>query len=151
MPLGLIRASQPIPTGTDVALLARLRAQSYALVTQATLTSIAWTVTDTVLGTLLGNGTFTISQVIFDTLVKSDPSWSRDGPPIFAPENAYGFPGSVVGTDQQWGYNFRGIIPGSVVPLTSAGNDLQADVTFTFVGGEVLKQPFGWTALKVYA
>lgn len=136
-----------IPDGSGVALLARIVGQLGTPITQASLSSITWAVTDLTAGVQLGTGTFTISSVVFNSLV-TDPRWQIDTP--FRP-----------GADGKSGYNFLAVLPASLFPVqTPAPPDLlgglpsprirQADVTFTPVTGEQFKLCLQWQQLQAW-
>lgn len=95
--------------------LARVRGWTGALVTQATLSSIAYKVVDLdAAATVTASGTLTISAVIFDT-AQTDGSWPFSD-----------------------GYNFRWLIPASAFP--TGGHRYAVEFTFTPVAPE--NQPF---------
>lgn len=144
MPLGLITA-QAVPGNAGVILMARLIGQFWALVTQASLASIAYQVTDlTVPGTYttivsLGNGTIPVSTSIFDSLQQQDQTWTKDSAANPAPPPPQG--------DGRYGYNFRFVLPPSSVP---GGKRLQVDVVFTPVAGQPFRVQFQFTTLPTY-
>lgn len=125
-----------VPGACDVALMGRARSQSTGqLVTQATVSSIAWTLTDTTaIGgpTLLASGTFAAATSIFNAPVV-DAGWTW----------------ALQGKDTV-GYNFRGIIAAASIPLSSSGDRLVADVKITMTSGEVLRGQFNWPTVQVY-
>ncbi len=135
MPQSII-TGQSIPGKSGVTLMARLRGQDFTLITQASLTSIAWTLTDRTTGLAVANAPFTVATVIFDTLQQGDGSWSKDSK-------------SATGPDGTWGYNFRAILPAAnIVP---AGDRFQCDVVFTPVTGEPFRVVFQFQTLRVFA
>ena len=135
-PYALITA-QAVPGNSDVALMARVRGQNFNLVTQASLLAINYALTDLALGANLGAGTFAISSVWFDSLQQQDGSWTKDGP-------------ANPGQDLAWGYNFKAILPYSLIPIANSGNRMQADVYLTPVIGGRLRIIFQFPTLQVY-
>jgi hypothetical protein len=127
-----------IPSGTGVTLMRRVTGNNGLPITKASLTSIAWTLTDITNGMALGTGTFAISAVVFDVLQTADPRWAFD----------------------TVGYNFAATIPAAqTLPVASpsiqpaAGKpmrQLQCDVLFTPVTGEPFRSQFTWPAAQVY-
>lgn len=128
-----------IPDGSGVTLLARLRGQGGAYVTQASLSAIGWAVTDLTVGIQLGTGTFTVGQVIYDSIQLNDPRWQVD-----------------VG-----GYNFLAVLPASLFPvrIPAAPDPLaglppaalrQADVTFTPLAGQPFKLCIQWQEMQAW-
>ena len=121
----------PIITGnavenSGVTLLARLLGNGGTPVTQASLASIAYTVTDLNQGTVIVTGSaLTISQVIFDTLQLA-PVWTKDAV----------------------GYNFLAALPGSL--FTNGGDTYQVDVVFTPVTGNPFRQSWQLVLQTVY-
>ncbi len=65
------------PEQTGVTILARIYGQTGILITQASLTSIAYTVTDLMAGTTSA-GTLTVSAVVFNQAMTNDPRWTFD-------------------------------------------------------------------------
>ncbi len=127
-------AQQPVVTATaipgnaDVTLLDRARALvTNALITQATVSSIAWAVVDLDLATTLATGTFSKTATVFDSL-QTDTRWTKD---------------SI-------GYNFKAVLPAANFPVANSGNRMRADVKFTMVSGEVFRLEFEWPTLQVY-
>jgi hypothetical protein len=136
-----------IPSKTGVALLARLRGGG-ALLTQASLTSISYTVSDVTLGTTLGTGTFTVASSIFDVLQQTDPRWTADS-------------AAQPGADGAFGYNFLAVLPATLFPLTAilppssplalpTADRIQADVTYTLASGEPFRVTWQWLQLPTY-
>jgi hypothetical protein len=137
-----------IPGASGVTLLARLRGQGGALVTQASLTSIAWTATDLTTGFILGTGTASPALCVFDAL-QLDPRWTLDSP---------GLPGS----DGSAGYNFALALPATLFPVrvpalapapwvsAPLGDRYQADVVLTPVVGQPFRVSWRWSESVVY-
>lgn len=137
-----------VPGGTGVVLMARIRGAGGQLLTRASLSSVAYTVSDLTSGATLGSGALVIASVVFDDLQQRDGRWSADGP-------------ARPGEDGEHGYNFRAQLPASVNPTRAlAGEDVlagqraphryQCDVLFTPVAGEVFRVPFQWQEKVVY-
>lgn len=138
-----------VPARTGVTLLARLLGNAGTPVTQASLTSIGYTVTDTTNGLAVGTGTFTVSASVFNGLQVNDPRWTFDT--ALSP-----------GRDGLTGYNFLATLPASlfaVTALTAAPaapwqpvqpRTFQADVAFTPVSGERFTVVFRWQEVQVY-
>ncbi len=71
-----IYASDIYEDGTCT-LLARVYGASGTAITQATCSSIAYTITDTTNSTVVDSGSLTIASVVYDTL-QTDAIWTRD-------------------------------------------------------------------------
>jgi hypothetical protein len=140
-PVLSVVTTQVVPGNSGVTLLARIQNYQGVLITQASLSAIALTVTDLTLeGNVAGSGfisstTLTISQVIFDSLQQNSGIWTKDSAL---------FPGS----DGRWGYNFAFTVP--VTALANPGDRMQVDVAFTPVTGPPFRIPYIWNSLKVY-
>lgn len=133
-----------IPDATGIALLARILGNAGQPITQADVTTIAWTLTDLTDGTALASGTFTVASSVFNGLVQNDPRWQFDS-------------AAAPGKDGLFGYNFAGVIPSTALPVTAAGAAfllgairVQADVAFTMASGQPFRVPFQWTRVPVY-
>jgi hypothetical protein len=109
-----------------VVLLARIRGRGGYL-NQATVSAIAWTLSDATLGTVLTSGTFPAASVVFNGL-QLDYTWTKD----------------------QTGYNFSAVIQAANMPLANSGDRMAADVKFTMVGGEVMRVQWNFPTLQVY-
>ena len=138
--MGQLITGQAIPTRTGVTLLARVAGNAGVPVTQASLTSVQYALTD--LGTPAGSNpvtgaltALTISSVIFDQLQQSDPRWSRDS-------------AASPGPDGLWGYNFLATLASTLFTST---NRQHVDVVFTPLTGQPFRQPFEWTPIATYA
>jgi len=119
-----------IPGNADVVLLARIRNRAGSLLTQATVASIAWTLSDVSDGAnqgVLATGTFVVADTIFDAL-QVDELWVKD-------------------TE---GYLFRGVIAAASIPTANSGHRMQADVKITMASGEILRGIFNWPSAKVW-
>ena len=86
-------------------------------ITQATISSISWTVyrQDTTGDTQTGTGTLTVSAVVFDVPVANDPRYPLAG-----------------------GFNFLALLPASAFQV--GGLRHRIEVTFTPVSGEAFTQ-----------
>ena len=135
MPLGVITSPVPIPYGTTVSLMARIRGLNGALITQATLSSITyllWNQSDnTRVQPSSSTRALTVSAVVFDSIQQNTAVWSVDGP-------------DTLGIDSRHGYVFRYDVPSTDTTSAEAGDNLQATITFTFTDGSVLVQLFQW-------
>jgi hypothetical protein len=138
-----------VPGGSGVTLLARILGQTGKPVTQASLSTIGYAVTDLIAATQT-TGSFSISTTIFDNLVQNDPRWTFD--------NQY-----TPGASGLWGYNFAGSLASTSFPLATASavplgypvqpappRPYQIDVTWTPVTGAAFKQSFAVTVLPTY-
>ncbi len=144
------------PTGSGVVaaqsgilLLARVVGATGGAITQASITSIAWTVTDLTLGTVLATGTFTVSSSVFDSLQQNDPRWTYDSAASPGPDGAFG-------------YNFAATLPSTVLavstpspvppgyPPANLPRRVQVDVAFTPVVGAAFRVIFLLSVLPVY-
>lgn len=135
-----------IPAGSGVVLLARILGNSGQPITRASLSSIAYTVTDLTSATVDGTGTFTISSVVFDTLQQQDKRWRLDS-------------AAEPGQDGRWGYNFLATLPASLFTTTTVSATevltptvkLQCDVLFTPASGQAFTGVFRWLGQKTWS
>ena len=118
---------------SGVSLLARVLGNAGAPITQASLSGIAWALTDLTAGVAVASGTFTVSGTVFDSL-QLDPRWTVDG-------IGYNFLGVLAAT------NFPAAAPGLPTPT---GHRFQADVRFSPVAGEGFVIPYQFVALPEY-
>ena len=134
-----------VPGRTGVALFARLRGSGGALLTQASIASIA--VSDLTNGVSLGSGSFVVAASVFDALVLTDPRWTVD--------NA-----AAPGADGAYGYNFLAVLPATLFALTAIVaptsplvrpqyRQIQADVAFT-LASEPFRVTWQWVQLATY-
>ena len=101
-----------MPEDAGFTVLARVMGEGNTAITQATVSSIAYTVTDTTDGGVSSSGSLDKATTVFDTL-QTDARWTKD---------------SI-------GYNFRTHIPAAAVP---EGDRLyQVEILFTLDGGTV--------------
>ena len=126
------------PGGSGIAVLARVEGNDGQLITQATISSVAWTLTDLTTGAIVSTGTWTVSTTVFQALQQqsADPRWTLDTP-------------THPGPDGLSGYNLLGIVPASAFQLGTpavtppgyppqAPHQYQVDVLLTPASG----QPF---------
>ena len=124
-------------------LMARVRGAAGQLITQASLTSVAYVVTDRTTGTVGTSTALTVSAVVFNSLQQGNPRWTQDD-------------ANNLGPDGTHGYNFLATIPASAFPATTPATpdydhtdpqvdplpiptpprDYQVDVIFTPTSGE---------------
>ena len=136
--------SGQVAAGSGVTVLARLRGQDGALVTRASLSSIAYSVANLTTGAVLGTGTFTISSAVFDSL-QSDARWTQDTEARPGPDGSHG-------------YNFAATLPASLFATSTlsataaqaAPPRIQADVLFTPTSGEPFRVVWTWTPVRVW-
>lgn len=151
MPLPTVRLSAGIITGLvvgrgTVVLMARILGSLGVPITAATVTSIAYQVTDLTAGTILTSGALTPASVVFNALVQNDPRWTRDN--LYNP-----------GPDGNWGFNFLAAL---TVPAITADNVLtpnidqqvmhlvQADVGLTMADGSLIVVAYRWRPLESF-
>lgn len=137
-----------IPGRTGVVLLARVRASNGQLITQASLSSIAYTVSNVTLGTTLGTGTFTISSTVFDALQQGDVRWQEDSADEPGPDGVHGFNFAATLDDALFvliTLAAPGVLSGPASPQL-----IQCDVAFTPTSGEPWRVAFRWQKLPVY-
>ena len=128
--------------------MARIRGAGGSLLTQASLSTITYSVSNLTSGTTGTSTSLTISSVVFDSLQQNDPRWVFD---------SAGEPGA----DGGYGYNFLATIPATSFPvsvLSSTASDpvpdsvlYQVDVVFTPVSGQPFRVPFQFRPVLVYA
>lgn len=136
MPLGIITAPTPIPYGTTISLMARIRGLNGALITQTTVdtvTYLLWNMTtDARVMPASGTRSLVVSSVIYNSLQMNTALWSADGP-------------DVLGADSRHGYNFKYDVPATDTASTESLAILRATCTFTFSDSSVLVQLFDWS------
>lgn len=115
-------------------------------ITPASVTSIAYTVTDLASGFQLATELPLPTTCVLPNLVQGDPLWTQDS-------------AAQPGADGTYGYNFLASIPASSLPglgpnpidvpvptawagPTPVPDAVQIDVFFTMVGGQVFRIPF---------
>lgn len=137
MPLNVITA-KVVPGNAGLALMGRLVNYTGTLVTQASISSIAYSVYDLDADASLATGTFTVASVVYDTLQQSDAAWTKDS-------------ASKPGTDGRWGYNFKAILPATDIPIASSGDRVQVDVAFTPASGQKFRLVYQFDTTEVFA
>lgn len=136
-----------ILAGSGVTLMARIAGVAGNLLTQASVSSISYQVTNLTLGQVAGSGTLTVSQVVFNSLVQNDPRWTADS-------------ASQPGADGLWGYNFLTTLPASIFPVSSvvsppplvaaAPQTYQVDIVFTPTSGQPFRVSYQAPVIPVY-
>jgi len=128
--------------------MARIRGgASGALITQASLSSISFTVRDlTDAETITSAQSLTVASVVYDDLQQSDFRWNQDS-------------AATPGLDGAYGYNFLATIPASHFaqldvraesPFTVMSHRYRVDVLFTPTSGQAWIVPFEFTALATW-
>ncbi len=121
-------------------------------VTQATFNTISYSVRDlTAALTVATLQPLTISQVVYNALQQSDPSWTQDS-------------ATQPGPDGLWGYNFAALLPASnftafdVTSATAAPtpnlvipHKFQASITLNPVSGQPLVLVYASTPIPTWA
>lgn len=124
----------------------RSLASGRPLITQASLSSITYSVYDLTAEESLGTGTVTISTSVYDALQQDDPGWTKD--------NAY-LAAAGLTPDGAWGFNFAFTLPASLNPYTVSSDGtahrLHVDIIFTPVSGDAYRQQWEWTPERVFA
>ena len=135
-----------IMAGSGVSLFARIRGGNGQLITQATLSTITYQVSNLTTGAIAGSGSLTISQVIFDSLQQSDPRWTLDS-------------ASQMGNDGSYGYNFAATLDSSAFATTTLAapaltpqpaNVYRIDLVFTPVTGSAFRVSWQAPAIPLY-
>lgn len=132
---------------SGVTLMARVRGNAGSLITQASFSSISFTVRDLTNGTTIVSGVaLTISSVVFNTLQQGDPSWDKDS--------------SInLGKDGSYGYNFKTTIPavhfsnydvGTTQPFDVRPHRFRVDVEMIPVTGEKFRIPFEFGTIPTW-
>ena len=137
-----------VPGRTGVSLLARLRMASGQLVTQASISSITYTVSNVSLGTALGAGTFTVSSSIYDALQQNDVRWAIDSAAEPGPDLTHGF--NFLGTLGATLFSLATLAAPGVLTGEADAETMQCDVFFTPVSGQPFRVIYRWPALPVY-
>lgn len=128
-----------IPGRSGVTLMARIVGNTGDLITQASISSIAYGVTDLDDdNTSITTGTQTVASVIFDSLQQTDNAWTVDD-------------ADNLGEDGRWSYNYKWTLAGTVVTVALSGHRFQIDVRFTPVTGEPFTIPFIFKSTKTFA
>lgn len=142
-PRGIL--SGPVIAGSGVLLLARIRTSGGDLLNQASVSGIAWTLTDVTNGVPVSSGTFAAGATVFNSLQQGDVRWTQD-----SQRNP--------GPDGLWGYNFGATIPASAVPLTpqtpagvqAPAPRYQVDVAFSLASGEPFRAVWQFRPVAVF-
>lgn len=132
------------PARSGVTLMARVTGNNGQPITQASLSTITYTVTNLGTGVEAAAVSLTIASVVFDNLQQGNPRWTVDS-------------ADAPGEDGRHGYNFLATIPASDFPAATAATTTpaairyQVDVRFVPTSGEAFIGVFQFTALPVYA
>lgn len=140
---------QAVPGNAGVWIAARMRNQAGALVTQASLSTIAYDIVDVQAYldsgddvTMVASGTsLTISSVIYDSLQQPSEAtslWTKDGP-------------GNLGPDKTWGYTFATVIGASNFTVARSGHTFRIQVLFTPTSGEQFRITYEVPTLKVFS
>lgn len=122
-----------IVAGSGATLMARLRGNAGQLVTQASLTSISYTVTDLTAGTVSSPVTVSVAACVFDNLQQGDPRWSKDSANDPGPDGEHGYNALVTVSAS----HFPATVPTPTAPtIIPAPHVFQVDVIFQPVTGE---------------
>lgn len=131
------------PARSGVTLMRRIRGNNGQLITQASITSIGYVVTNLKTGVSAASVSLIVADVVFDSL-QTDARWTVD---------STDYPGD----DGSAGYNLRATIPASNFPVSTAAvetpteTEFQIDVRFVPTSGEAFVMKFKYTAGVVYA
>lgn len=139
--VGVITGTGILRSG--VTCLARVRGNSGALITRASLSTIAYAVRDLTNATTITSAqSITINNDVFNDLQQNDPRWDRDS-------------ANAPGPDGSHGYNFRTVIAASrftnvdvaassgvMAPNEPTVHKYQIAITFTPTTGEAWIVPF---------
>ena len=126
-----------VPAKSGVALMARVLGNNGEPILQATISSIGYTVHNLDDSTITDvTGSFTVSSAIYDSLQRSDLTWTKDD--VDNP-----------GTDGRYGYNFKDVVPASA--FTPGNQRYQVDVKFTPASGQVFYVVFQFNTTRIYA
>lgn len=132
---------------SGLTLLARIRGNAGELITQASLSAIAYTVRNLTSATTIAlDQALTISACIFDNLQQFDPRWDRDSQSRPGPDGAHGFNFCAVIPAT----NFTGYTVGSDAPYVVTSHIFQIDVCFTPTSGQKFYQSWRFSSLPVY-
>ena len=128
-------------------LMARVRGSNGLLITQASVSTITYTVRDlTNATTVATNQSLTVASVVYNSLQQSDPRWDVD--------SAF-----QRGRDGEFGYNFAATVPAahfatfdveSTSPFKETPHRYRVTVEFFPVTGAVFRQNFEGTALPTF-
>jgi hypothetical protein len=134
---------------SGLVLCARILGNQGNPIVQADIATIAYTVQDLTLATLVTSGTFAVATSVFNSLQQQDPRWTTDSE--FA-----------LGPDRQYGYNFAATVPAAALAdlyTTSYNPELvptvtphrtQVTVLFTPAAGEVFRVVYQFTPIPTY-
>ena len=131
------------PARSGVTLLARILGNNGNPVTQASVSSINYQVTNLSAGTTGTATALTVADVIFDSLQQNDLRWTKDD-------------ADHPGIDGRHGFNFAATIPRTQFAAATPAVDTpdpvkyQIDVLFTPTTGQAFTQRFLYTAQPVY-
>jgi len=139
---------QAVVNRSGVTLLARIVGNGGMPITQASLSTIQYALTDFGSGsptpgspgpanpapTTGALASLTISSVVFDSLQQNDPRWTKDS-------------AANLGSDGAWGYNFLATLAAT---LFTTANRQQCVVVFTPVTGQPFRCLFQWQPVESY-
>ena len=135
---------QAVPGNGGVAIMARIRSASGSLLTQATTSTISYSVYDIQpekdgSGSntqILGSTTQTIANVIYDSLQQDGNMWTKDS-------------AANPGPDGSWGFNYRFVVPATYLTVANSGDWHRVHVVITPSAGEKFRLIFEFPTLTV--
>lgn len=142
--LGVVTGVGVLRSG--VTLMARVLGNAGTPITQASLSTLTYTIRDLTAGTTITSAqSLTIASVIYDSLQQSDPRWTKDD-------------ADNLGPDDRHGYNLLAVIPASHFTAVDVDSDTKqitahryrVDLLFTPVTGQAWIQPFEFTAVPTW-
>ncbi len=138
--MGALITGSAVPMRSGVALLARIAGATGVPITQASLSTIQYALTDLGAGPGVPPVTgpltaLSVAAVVFDQLQQQDPRWTRDS-------------AQAPGADGLFGFNFLAVLPAA---LMTSPNRQHVDVIFTPVSGEPFRVSFEWSPLTTFA
>ena len=117
--------------GAHAHIMGRLRDSDGSLITQATVSSIAWSIYDHIAPTtVVASGTLTVADVVFDTL-QVDARWTQENPL------------------DSTGYNFRAVYAPTRFPR--GGRTYRLEQALTLSSGEVAMYPCNVTVIDMFS
>lgn len=143
-PVQSLITGQAVPGNAGVALMARIRAASGALLTQAATSSITYSVYN-IQGErdgsgdptqVLGSTSQTVSEVVFNSLQQDGNLWTRDSAANLGPDGSHGF-------------NYRFVVPATYFSVASSGDWFRVNVVITPTSGQQFRLIFEFATLTV--
>ena len=143
-PVQSLITGQAVPGNAGVAIMARIRAASGALLTQASVSSITYSVYNIQAEKdgsgnptqMLGSTSQTVTAVVFDSLQQDGNLWTKDSAANPGPDGASG-------------WNYRFVVPAAYFTVANSGDWHRVNVVITPASGQLFRLIFEFPTLTI--